>query len=76
MRLFALLLLGSSLSACATAQRLSEVGDTPDLSPINNPALFAGGAPAQQPHYQVPPAYYQQQQPAYQPPQQAQQIAA
>lgn len=69
-RLFAVLLMGTSLTACATAQRLSEVGDTPDLSPINNPALFAGGAPAQPPHYQVPPAYYQQQQPAYQQPQQ------
>ncbi|MCF8878499.1 hypothetical protein L5876_01555, partial [Hyphobacterium sp. SN044] len=68
-RLFAILLMGTSLTACATAQRLSEVGDTPDLSPINNPALFAGGAPAYgQPQYQVPPAYYQQQQPAYQPP--------
>lgn len=75
-RLFAILLMGTSLTACATAQRLSEVGDTPDLSPINNPALFAGGAPAYgQPQYQVPPAYYQQQQPAYQPHQQAQQIA-
>lgn len=72
-RLFALLLLGTSVTACATTDRLAQVGDTPGLSPIENPALFAGGAPAYgQPQYQVPPAYYQQQ--AAQPPQQ--QIAA
>lgn len=76
-RILALVLMGSSLTACATAQRLSEVGSTPDLSPISNPALFAGGAPAYPPQgQQIPPAYYQQAQPAYAQQQPPQQIAA
>ncbi len=32
-----------AMTACATAERLAEVGSTPQLSPIENPALYATG---------------------------------
>ncbi|MEE2526190.1 flagellar basal body L-ring protein FlgH [Hyphobacterium sp. HN65] len=42
-RKIALVAAALSLGACSTAQRLSEVGSTPALSPIENPALYATG---------------------------------
>ncbi|WP_394692271.1 flagellar basal body L-ring protein FlgH [Hyphobacterium sp.] len=50
----------SSLAACATADRLSEVGSTPQLSPIENPALYATGPStntAQNTQYNAPSPY-------------------
>jgi flagellar L-ring protein precursor FlgH len=45
------------LSACATADRLAEVGAVPALTPIENPALYATGSnanPAYGPQYNAP----------------------
>jgi flagellar L-ring protein FlgH len=45
------------LSACATADRLAEVGSVPALTPIENPALYATGSnanPAYGPQYNAP----------------------
>ncbi|WP_421791085.1 flagellar basal body L-ring protein FlgH [Hyphobacterium sp.] len=70
-RLLLLLTAALSLGACSTAQRLTEVGTTPGLSPIENPALYATSPHnPQAPHtspYGAPPAYGQPQQhaPAY-----------
>ena len=71
-RKIAILSAALSLGACATADRLAEVGSTPQLSPIENPALYASSGPQQpvynpqQSTYQVQPQYAPPQQPAYQ----------
>ena len=58
---------GLALTACSTTQRLADVGSTPDLSPIQNPALFAGAPSyAQSPAYYPPASAQAQQQQAYQ----------
>lgn len=47
------------LTACATADRLAEVGSTPALTPIENPALYATGPnpnPAYGDQYNAPPS--------------------
>lgn len=68
-----LLAAGLLASACSTATRLAEVGSTPGLTPIENPALFAGSPHGQSPAYYPPqsaqgPDYPQpQQQPVYPP---------
>jgi len=62
----ALLAAGVLASACSTTDRLASVGSTPDLTPIQNPALYAG-APA----YAQSPAYYPPQSPQAQVQQQA-----
>lgn len=70
-----------SLGACSTAQRLSEVGSTPALSPIENPALYATGPNSGSPNHTAQGQYTGQYSPqhsyggqapaqAYQPPQQ------
>lgn len=49
-----------SLTACSTAQRLTEVGSTPQLTPIENPALYATGptaSPARDNQYTAPAPY-------------------
>jgi len=64
---------GLTLTACSTAQRITEVGSTPQLSPIENPALYAGspayGQPQQSSAY-YPTGQYSQQQGQQQPPMQ------
>jgi len=48
-----------ALTACATADRLAEVGSTPALTPIENPALYATGPnpnPAYGDQYNTPPS--------------------
>jgi flagellar L-ring protein precursor FlgH len=44
-----LVLLSVSLQACAAAGRISQVGQTPAMTPIENPATLAGIGPSQLP---------------------------
>lgn len=49
-RKFALLVIGAAtLQACAATDRLSYVGQTPPMTPIENPATLAGTGPSQIP---------------------------
>ncbi|WP_421787304.1 flagellar basal body L-ring protein FlgH [Hyphobacterium sp.] len=47
----------ASLAACATADRLTEVGSVPALSPIENPALYATGPNTRSPHHNAQGEY-------------------
>ncbi|MEP3071826.1 flagellar basal body L-ring protein FlgH [Maricaulis sp.] len=54
-RKIAILIIGAAtLQACAATDRLSYVGQTPPMTPIENPAVLAGAGPQQIP---MPPAY-------------------
>jgi flagellar L-ring protein FlgH len=70
--LFVIALAGLTATACATADRITQVGSTPQMSPIDNPALYAGspayGSPQANPAYYPPQQQQAQQQPQYQPP--------
>ncbi len=54
----ALLLLGTSLSACSAVDRLQNVGQPPPLTAINNPQTQAGYRPVQMPMPTPEPVYY------------------
>lgn len=70
--LFVIALAGLTATACATADRITQVGSTPQMSPIDNPALYAGspayGSSQANPAYYPPQQQQAQQQPQYQPP--------
>ncbi len=54
-RKIAILIIGAAtLQACAATDRLSYVGQTPPMTPIENPAVLAGAGPQQIP---MPPVY-------------------
>lgn len=54
-RKLAILVIGAAtLQACAATDRLSYVGQTPPMTPIENPAQLAGTGPQQIP---MPPVY-------------------
>jgi flagellar L-ring protein precursor FlgH len=44
-----LILISASLQACAAAGRLSQVGQTPEMTPLDNPARLAGTGPSELP---------------------------
>ena len=50
-----LLVAGLAVSACSATSRLSQVGQTPPMTPIENPAQLAGAGPAQLPMPHYPP---------------------
>ena len=54
-KLIALIVLASTLQACAAANRLAEVGRPPAMTPIENPAVLAGTGPSQLPMPITPP---------------------
>jgi len=70
--LFVIALASLTATACATADRITQVGSTPQMSPIDNPALYAGspayGSSQANPAYYPPQQQQAQQQPQYQPP--------
>ena len=53
-KIAALVVAAAALQACAATDRLSYVGQTPPMTPIENPAVLAGTGPQQIP---MPPAY-------------------
>ncbi len=55
----ALALLGVALSGCTALDRLSRVGEEPDLTPIENPIQQAGYQPVTMPMPRPEPALYQ-----------------
>ena len=62
-RKFALLVIGAAtLQACAATDRLSYVGQTPPMTPIENPATLAGNGPSQipMPSYTAPQGHTSQ----------------
>lgn len=59
LRLAAVAALALGLSACNTADRLSQIGRTPALSAIENPTTQAGYKPVQMPMPAIEPVSYQ-----------------
>jgi flagellar L-ring protein precursor FlgH len=53
--IIAILALSVSLQACAAGSRLAEIGRTPAMTPIENPAVLAGIGPSQIPMPVAPP---------------------